>query len=46
MSWKRELPKCQPQVLSRLATDECKQLQPGEALASHNKHRMAGTIQS
>lgn len=28
MSWKRGLPKCQPLVLSRLATGKCKQLQP------------------
>lgn len=28
MSWKRGLSKCQPQVLSRLATGKYKQLQP------------------
>lgn len=28
MFWKRGLPKFHPQVLSRLATGECKQLQP------------------
>lgn len=34
MSWKRGLPKCQPQVLSRLARGECKELQPWDPTTS------------
>lgn len=34
MPWKRGLPKCQPQVLSRLATGKRKQLQPRDPTTS------------
>lgn len=34
MFWMRGLPKFQPQVLSRLATSECKQLQPWDSTTS------------